>query len=92
MVNRRTKEIETTQGTFICHAMKHKEWKEFLKLTLKVQKDIEAGDASTSEEVEDFLLARTTAPKDALDEMDRWEIQTLMDTVKELTIGGTAKN
>jgi len=92
MVNRRTKEVETTQGTFVCRAMKHKEWKEFIKLTIQAQKDIEAGDASANERVEDFLLSKTSASQEALDEMDRWEIQSLMDTVKDLTIGGTAKN
>jgi len=92
MADHRTRQIETTQGTVTVHAMKHRDWREFMSLTRKVQKEIEAGNLDNEAAVEEFLLKFADAGQDRLDEMERWEIMDIIAAVRDLSVNGSAKN
>ncbi|MBQ6471065.1 MAG: hypothetical protein IJJ33_03700 [Victivallales bacterium] len=92
MADHRTKEIETTQGTVTVRAMKHKDWREFMAITRKVQKEIEEGNLEHEGDVEGFLLRFADADQAKLDEMERWEIMDIIAAVRDLSVNGSAKN
>ena len=91
-MNHRSKEIETTQGTVTVHSMKHKDWKEFMAVTRRVQKEIEEGKLEHENDVEDFLLRFADIPAEKLDELERWEVMDIIAAVRDISINGSTKN
>lgn len=93
MADHRTKLIETTQGTAVVTAMKHREWREFAALVRAAQKQIAAGETADEIAVEDYLLKFVSLPQGAdIDLLERWEILDLIEAVKNVTTEGSAKN
>jgi len=92
MADHRVKTIETTQGSVTVHAMKHRDWREFMELTRRVQKEVEANNLDHESDIEEFMLRFADIEQSRLDELERWEVMDIINAVRDLSVNGSAKN